>query len=83
MCIAAGATCPGGASIGCLEGGACPTGNFCCLSLLGGGSTCAPAQLCNFAGGAVLCASSAQCPSSTPNCCRLGQIGICRAQSCR
>ena len=37
MCIAAGATCPGGASIGCLEGGACPTGSFCCVSLLGGG----------------------------------------------
>jgi hypothetical protein len=83
MCINAGATCPGGASIGCLEGAACGAGNFCCLSLLGGASTCAPAQVCSFAGGVILCASSAQCPSTTPNCCRLGQVGVCRAQTCR
>jgi hypothetical protein len=38
--------------------------------------------VCTFAGGAVLCASAAQCPGSAPNCCRFGQTGVCRARAC-
>ena len=81
-CIPAGSTCPGGASIGCLEGSACSSGNFCCLSLIGGATTCAPPTVCDFAGGLILCSSTAQCPSSAPMCCRFGQLGVCRAMSC-
>jgi len=82
MCINAGATCMGGASIGCLEGSACMGGNVCCLSLLGGATSCVTASVCGFAGGVVLCSSAAQCPATATNCCRFGQVGVCRAQSC-
>jgi hypothetical protein len=79
MCIGATDTCSGGASIGCLEGGACPAGSVCCASLLGGATACAPANVCGFAGGFVLCSAESQCPTATPRCCRLGPLGVCRA----
>jgi hypothetical protein len=82
MCIPANATCPGGASIGCLESGACSNGSVCCLSLLGGTTSCVLTPICTLTGGVVLCTSSAQCPGSARNCCRFGQTGICRAQAC-
>jgi len=81
-CIPVGKTCPGGATIGCLEGSSCTAGNVCCLSLIGGATTCAPPTVCDFAGGLVLCTSTAQCPSTAPSCCRFGQTGICRPMSC-
>ena len=81
-CIQAGEMCPGGASISCLDGSACGPGNVCCLSLIAGQATCVGAPVCGFAGGVVLCNSAAQCPTTTPNCCRFGQVGVCRAQGC-
>jgi hypothetical protein len=81
-CIQATEMCPGGASISCLDGSACSPGNVCCLSLLAGQATCVGPQVCGFAGGVVLCSSAAQCPGTAPNCCRFGQVGICRDQGC-
>ena len=81
-CIQATETCPGGASISCLDGSACTAGNVCCLSLLAGQATCVGPPVCGFAGGVVLCSSAAQCPDTAPNCCRFGQVGVCRAQGC-
>ena len=72
-----------GVNIGCLEGAACMSGDVCCLSLLGGATSCVTASVCNFAGGVVLCNGPAQCSAATPNCCRFGQVGVCRAQSCQ
>ena len=82
MCIAVNAPCTG-VSIGCLEGAGCPSGTFCCGSIIGAATSCVTPAICTFAGGFVLCTSNAQCPTTTPNCCRLGQTGICRAQSCQ
>jgi hypothetical protein len=82
MCISAGASCMGGASIGCLEASACSAGNICCLSLLGGATSCVTSATCTFAGGVVLCSGPSQCPNTARNCCRFGQVGVCRAQSC-
>jgi len=81
-CIQANEMCPGGASISCLDGSACAPGNVCCLSLLAGQATCVGPPVCGFAGGVVLCSSAAQCPGTEPNCCRFGQVGVCRAQGC-
>jgi hypothetical protein len=81
MCIDAQSTCPG-PSVGCLNGAACTAGDVCCLSLVGRATSCVTASTCNFAGGFILCSSSAECPDSARNCCRLGQIGVCRAQRC-
>jgi len=81
VCIPARAQCSG-ASLGCLDGGACTAGRFCCASLLGGSTSCQPAQLCGLTGGLFLCASDAQCPSTAPRCCRVGATGVCAAQSC-
>jgi len=83
MCIAAGDTCQGGANLGCLEGSACSNGRVCCLSLLGGGTSCVVAPLCTLGGGIALCTSSDQCPTTARNCCRFGQTGVCRAQPCQ
>ena len=81
-CIQATETCPGGASISCLDGSACSSGDVCCLSLLAGQSTCVAPTVCGFAGGVVLCGSAAECPATAANCCRFGQVGVCRAQGC-
>jgi len=81
-CIQSTETCPGGASISCLDGSACAPGDVCCLSLLAGQATCVQPPVCTFAGGFVLCSAAAQCPSTAPNCCRFGQVGVCRAQGC-
>ena len=81
-CIQATETCPGGASISCLDGSACAPGDVCCLSLLAGQSTCVGPAVCGFASGVILCSSAAQCPATAANCCRFGQVGICRAQGC-
>ena len=81
-CIQATEICPGGATISCLDGSACAAGNVCCLSLLVGQATCVGPQVCGFAGGVVLCSSAAQCPATAANCCRFGQVGVCRAQGC-
>ena len=83
MCIKTGEMCPGGATIGCIEGSTCSAGNVCCLSLLGGATTCAPSMVCDFAGGVILCSSAEQCPSTAPTCCAFGTLGICRPMSCR
>ena len=82
MCIAANATCSGRRQHRLPEGSACANGAVCCLSLLGGTTSCVASPICTFAGGVVLCTSSTQCPSTAPNCCRFGQTGICRAQAC-
>jgi hypothetical protein len=39
-------------------------------------------SVCNFAGGLILCSSSAECPSSARNCCNFRLAGICQAQPC-
>jgi hypothetical protein len=78
MCIDAQATC-GGASLNCVNGGACSAGNICCLSLLGGEASCVAPTVCNFAGGLILCASPSECPSTAPACCRFRIAGICQA----
>ncbi len=81
-CIQATETCPGGASISCLDGSACTPGNICCLSLIAGQATCVGPPVCGFAGGVILCGSAAECPATAANCCRFGQVGVCRAQGC-
>jgi hypothetical protein len=80
-CIPAQAQCSG-ASVACLDGAGCTGGRFCCLSLLGGSTSCQAAQLCSLTGGLFLCATDAQCPSMAPRCCRFGASGVCSAQSC-
>jgi hypothetical protein len=80
-CIPTQAMC-NGASIGCLDGAACAAGAVCCLAIVGGSTSCVTAQQCGTSGGAVLCATDAQCPNTTPRCCRLGTSGICAALSC-
>jgi hypothetical protein len=80
-CIPAQAPCAG-ASFSCLDGAACGGGNFCCLSLTGGSTSCTTQQLCGPAAGVFLCASDAHCPSTAPRCCRVGATGVCSTQSC-
>jgi hypothetical protein len=80
-CIPAQAQCSG-ASIACLDGASCTGGRFCCLSVLGGSTSCQAAQLCGLTGGLFLCAADAQCPSAAPRCCRLAGTGVCSAQPC-
>jgi len=82
MCIDAQSTCPGGASISCLNGAACSAGNICCLSLLGGAASCVTPSTCSFAGGIILCSSSSECPATAPNCCGFGTAAICRPRAC-
>ncbi len=81
-CIPAGSTCPGGASIGCLDPASCPAGNVCCLSIIGGATTCVSSNTCDVFAGLILCNSTSQCPANAPICCRFGQAGVCRAMSC-
>jgi hypothetical protein len=81
-CIKAGATCPGGASISCLDATVCSGGNLCCLSLSAGATSCVSESTCTAAGDAVLCSSPAHCPGRMPNCCREGPTGVCSAQPC-
>ena len=80
-CIPAQAQCAG-ASIGCLDGAACPGATLCCLSLVGGSTSCQTAQLCGIGGGLFLCTSDGQCPGAASHCCRLGDTGVCSAQPC-
>ncbi len=80
-CIPAQAQCSG-ASVACLDGAGCTAGRFCCLSLLGGSTSCQAAQLCGLTVGLFLCASDGQCPSTAPRCCRVGATGVCSAQAC-
>jgi hypothetical protein len=81
MCIDAQGTCPG-LGVGCVNSSACGAGNVCCLSLVGGASSCVTPAVCNFAGGVVLCSAPVQCPAATPSCCRFGPLGLCSA-TCR
>ena len=80
-CIPAQAQCSG-ASVACLDGAGCGGGRFCCLSLLGGSTSCQAAQLCGLTGGLFLCASDGQCPNTAPRCCRVGATGVCSAEAC-
>jgi len=85
-CIAAGATCAGGASFACVDSPSCGSGLSCCLSLLGFSTTCMTATACGAQPGtAVLCTTSADCTDPTaPNCCPVRRVGgVCTPRPCR
>jgi hypothetical protein len=81
-CIDAGGTCPGGASVGCLDAGSCATGEICCLNAIGLTSACSQPAACMPGTSVVLCGSSAECPSTAPNCCQFQGVGVCLARRC-
>jgi hypothetical protein len=81
-CVATGTSCPGGVSIGCLDGAACSGGTVCCLSFLGASTACQPPIACAGGFGLVLCASDGDCPTASPQCCRAGRSGFCSAGAC-
>ena len=81
-CVKTGTSCPGGATIGCLDGAACSDGNICCLSVLNASTACESVQTCTGGVGLILCAGDGDCPTGSPRCCRAGRIGFCRPGLC-
>jgi hypothetical protein len=80
-CIASGATCDGGPSVGCV-GGDCGQGRVCCFSLLTVATTCTAAQQCANGLSTILCGSDSDCPETRGHCCQGGGFSICRATAC-
>ncbi|HVR63101.1 MAG TPA: hypothetical protein VMU50_14460 [Polyangia bacterium] len=80
-CIASGATCDGGPSVGCV-GGDCGQGRVCCFSLLTVATSCTAAQQCATGLSTILCGSDSDCPETRGHCCQGGGFSICRATAC-
>jgi hypothetical protein len=91
-CIAAGAACPSGATIGCLDTPSCRAGDgsaagnlVCCLSPETLSTSCEPALAClpnPRSPGLILCGTDAECPSLLAHCCGAGGLKVCLPGAC-
>jgi hypothetical protein len=81
-CIAATATCDGGASFSCSNTPQCGGGDVCCVSVQTLSTTCEAPAACLLSPGVILCGSDADCPALLGNCCGQGDLKICRLRAC-